>query len=85
VAQIAAESCRARQNMFELARSTVAAEPEIVQIAAVCRSDLHLAEHAALAFRYPPKGQRVDLVAALCCSARSSAGPNVDLLFQTFD
>lgn len=61
VAQIAAESCRARQNMFELARSTVLAEPEIVQIAAVCRSDLYLAEHAALAFRYPPKGRRVDL------------------------
>jgi hypothetical protein len=47
--------------MFELARSTVLAEPEIVQIAAVCRSDLYLAKHAALAFRYPPKGRRVDL------------------------
>ena len=61
VAQIAAESCRARQNMFELARSTIAAEPEIVQIAALCRSDLYLAEHAALAFRYPPEGRWVDI------------------------
>jgi hypothetical protein len=60
VAQLAAESSRARQKMFELARLTVAAEPEIVQIAAVCRSDLYLAGHAALTFRYPPEGQRVD-------------------------
>lgn len=61
MAQLAAESSRARQNMFELARSTVAAEPEIVQIAAVRRSDLHLAGHVALTFRYPPEWRRVDL------------------------
>jgi hypothetical protein len=54
VAHIAAESSRARQKMFELARSSIAAETEIVQIAASCRSDLYLAGHAALTFRYPP-------------------------------
>lgn len=61
VARIAAEQPRARQKMFELARSTVTAEPRIVQIAAICRSDLYLADHAALTFRYPPEGRSIDL------------------------
>jgi hypothetical protein len=39
--------------MFEL--------PEIVQIAAVCRSDLYLADYATLTFRYPPEWRQVDL------------------------
>jgi hypothetical protein len=63
-AQLAAESSRARQKMFELASLPVAAEPEIVQIAA---------------------GGGSTKVAALSRSVWSSAGPNVDLLFQAFD
>lgn len=61
MAQIAAESSRARQKLFELARSTVAVEPEIVQIAAFCRSDLYLAGNTALTSRYPPEGRQVGL------------------------